>query len=51
LSKTFEEFVREARRLQEKYKSQITLLVGLESETITSSSTSEVLDLIKKTFP
>ncbi|RGB25455.1 polymerase/histidinol phosphatase-like protein [Rhizophagus diaphanus] len=48
LSKTFEEFVKEARRLQEKYKSQITLLVGLESETITSSSTSEVLDLIEK---
>ncbi|CAG8632621.1 1544_t:CDS:2 [Rhizophagus irregularis] len=48
LSKTFEEFVKEARRLQEKYKSQITLLVGLESETITSSSTSEALDLIEK---
>ncbi|CAI2165641.1 16461_t:CDS:2 [Funneliformis geosporum] len=48
LSKVFEEFVKEARRLQEKYKSQITLLVGLESETVTNSSTSEVLDLIKK---
>ncbi|CAG8728355.1 5262_t:CDS:2, partial [Cetraspora pellucida] len=48
LSKTFSEFVIEARRLQEKYKSQITLLVGLESENITSSSTIEIKNLISQ---
>ncbi|CAG8489305.1 1352_t:CDS:2 [Racocetra fulgida] len=48
LSKTFSEFVIEARRLQEKYKSQITLLVGLETENITSSSTTEIKNLISQ---
>ncbi|CAG8801869.1 157_t:CDS:2, partial [Dentiscutata erythropus] len=48
LSKTFSEFVIEARRLQEKYKSQITLLVGLESENITSSSTTEIRNLVSQ---
>ncbi|CAG8839731.1 22525_t:CDS:2, partial [Gigaspora margarita] len=48
LSKTFSEFVMEARRLQEKYKSQITLLVGLESENITNSSTTEIQNLISQ---
>ncbi|RIB01178.1 histidinol-phosphatase [Gigaspora rosea] len=48
LSKTFSEFVTEARRLQEKYKSQITLLVGLESEYITNSSTTEIQNLVSQ---
>ncbi|CAG8747649.1 11121_t:CDS:2, partial [Acaulospora morrowiae] len=48
LAKTFSEFVLEARRLQLKYKSKITLLVGLESENITDSSTSEIIDLVSK---
>ena len=38
----------EARRLQQKYKSQITLIVGLESETITSSSPTEALGIKSK---
>ncbi|CAG8512725.1 2339_t:CDS:2 [Paraglomus occultum] len=42
---TFTAYVHEARRLQQKYQSQITLIVGLESETINSSSSTEALCL------
>ncbi|CAG8459504.1 11732_t:CDS:2 [Diversispora eburnea] len=48
LSMTFSKFVIEARHLQEKYKSHIKLIVGLETENITDSTTTEMLDLISK---
>ncbi|KAG9288372.1 hypothetical protein G9A89_021403 [Geosiphon pyriformis] len=48
LIKTFKDFVTEAKRLQTKYKSQIKLIIGFESETITlETMAAETLGLLK----
>nr|CAG8645163.1 15152_t:CDS:1 [Entrophospora candida] len=47
LNKTFTDYVIEAQRLQNKYKSQIILLIGVESENIYSNSIFEILQLAK----
>jgi len=48
LETTFEDFVTEAWRLKEKYASQITLLVGLESEYITSQTLTQIEDILQR---
>jgi len=45
LVKTFEAYVKEARRLQEKHKEEIELLVGAETEMIYSESLSQIKEL------
>ena len=48
LAKTFEDYYHEARRLQEKYESQIRILVGTEIDWIRPSSQAWVEDLLAK---
>ena len=45
LASTFDDFIKEAWRLKEKYASQITLLVGMESEYITKQTIRHIEDL------
>lgn len=47
LQNMFEDFVKEARRLQEKYKDKIHLLVGLETEVIREDSFARICKLKK----
>ena len=47
LQKMFQDFVQEARRLQEKYKDMICLIVGLETEVIREDSFDRIRKLKK----
>lgn len=47
LQNTFEDFVKEARRLQEKYKDKICLIVGLETDVIREDSFDRIRKLKK----
>jgi histidinol-phosphatase (PHP family) len=47
LQNMFEDFVKEARHLQEKYKDQICLIVGLETEVIREDSFDRIRKLKK----